>query len=130
MAKVRIRIESKRTTDVFWRFHGKSIDEPLNNDWWKSQPEKNIGVARAPFVHEETVDLEPGRHYVEYAASGSVPEYAWHAKIYVNERLVGEGDVGRRTHLKVTFLVGLVLAWPIPSPLLPQRIYLRPVMLG
>lgn len=129
MPEIKIRIESKATTDRYGRYHGKSIDEPLNNDWWRSQPEKNIGVSAGSFVHEETVDLDLGRHYVEYAASGYVPNYAWHAKIYINDKLVGEGDVGRHTHLKVNFLVGLTRAWPIPSPLLPMRVYLMPVRL-
>ena len=129
MAKIKIRIESEPTTDRYARFHGKSIDQPLKNDWQTSQPEKNIGIAGRSFTHDETVDLKLGKHYVEYAASGYVPNYAWHAKIYVNGKLVGEGDVGRRTHLRVNFLVGLLWAWPIPSLLLRARIYLMPVKL-
>ena len=132
MAKIKIRIESEPTTDRYARFHGKSIDEPLKNDWPTSQPEKNITMTSEPEkikVHEETVDLKPGKHYVEYATSGYVPNYAWHAKIIVNDRVAGEGDVGRHTHLRVNFLVGLLWAWPVPSPFLPQRIYLMPIKL-
>ena len=134
MAKIKIRIESERTTDIYARYHGKSIDEPLKDDWWTSQPEKKITMTSEPEeniikVHEETVDLTTGKHYVEYATSGYVPNYAWHAKIIVNDRVVGEGDVGRHTHLRVNFLVGLLWAWPIPSPFLPARIYLMPIKL-
>jgi len=81
-------------------------------------------------VHEEIVELPTGRHYVEYAVSGYVPDYAWHAKIYVNDKIFGEGDVGRRTHLRVNFLVGLLMVWPIPSPLRPGARYLMPVALS
>jgi len=126
--EIKIKIESKATTDTYVRFQGKSIDEPLNDDWWLSQPNKNIGIAAGSFTHEQTVDLKQGRHYIEYAASGYVPNYAWHAKIYVNDKLIGEGDVGRDTHLRVDFLVGLLWAWPMPS-LLSGRRYLMPVKL-
>jgi hypothetical protein len=42
---------------------------------------------------------------VEYAASGYVPNYAWHAKIYINDVLKAEADVGRYNHLRVYFEV-------------------------
>jgi hypothetical protein len=106
VTKVSIRIESYPTTDIYLRYHGKAVDQVLNDDWWVSQPHKNIGVTPPqPFTHEETLDLAEGEHTVEYAVSGYVPEYAWHAKIFVNGRLVAEGDVGRHNHLKAEFTV-------------------------
>lgn len=112
MALVTIRIESVRTTDVYWRSHGKAVDQVLNDDWWITQPEKVIATTGEPLVHEQTLDLADGGHTVEYAASGYVPDYAWHAKIFVNGELKAEGDVGRHTHLKTDFWVGpLPVEW-------------------
>jgi len=132
MAKIKIRIEAVSINDPYYREHAKGIDQPLNNTghWRATQPDKFLGIIRGTTVHEETVELSAGRHYVEYAVSGYVPNYAWHAKIYINDKLFGEGDVGRRTHLRVNFLVGLLMAWPIPSPLLPGRRCLMPAMLS
>jgi len=123
MVKVKIRIESEPTTDYHARYHGKAIDQILNDDFWISQPQKVIRVAASAFAHEESPDLAYGKHTVEYATSGSVPDYAWHAKIYlyvlgISKTLYAEGDVGRRTHLKATFYVGpLGPLPPIPLPL-------------
>jgi hypothetical protein len=106
--KVKIRVESTPTTDTWWRYHGLAVDQPLNEDFWISQPEKVIGVSPPqPFTYEAELDLAPGKHTVEYATSGYVPDYAWHAKIYVNDKLVAEGDVGRakENHLKAEFTV-------------------------
>jgi len=111
---VKIRIESRATTDTCWRSHGKAVDQPLDDYWWKSQPEKEIGVAGDSFTHEQELDLKRGLHTIEYATSGSVPDYAWHAKIYVNGKLMGEGDVGKHTHLKVRFWLGLILILRVP----------------
>jgi hypothetical protein len=108
MVKVTVRIESYPTTDIYWRSHGLAIDQELNEDWWISQPHKQIAVTPPqPFTHEETLDLAEGEHTVEYAVSGYVPDYAWHARVYVDGKLVAEGDVGRRKadHLKARFTV-------------------------
>jgi len=126
MVEVKIRIESVATTDKYVRSHAKSVDEPLDDTgrWQETQPDKFLGFAAGSFTHEQVVDLKPGVHYVEYAASGYVPNYAWHAKIYINNKLIAEGDVGRKTHLKAKFIVGLKRAWVLPSPLLPGRRYI------
>jgi hypothetical protein len=105
MVNVKIRIESYPTTDIYTRYHGKAVDQALNNDWWISQPEKNIATTPDPLTHEQTLDLAPGSHTVEYAVSGYIPNYAWHAKIFVNGKLLAEGDVARDQHLKATFEV-------------------------
>jgi hypothetical protein len=110
VVSVKIKVESYPTTDVYWRSHGLAIDQELNEDWWASQPHKQIAVTPPqPFTYETTVDLAPGSHTVEYAVSGYVPDYAWHAKIYVDDKLLAEGDVGRykQNHLKATFTVGI-----------------------
>lgn len=39
------------------------------------------------------------------AASGYVPGLAWHAKIYINDVLKAEGDVGRFNRLRANFAV-------------------------
>jgi len=125
--KVNIRIESEATTDKYVRAHAKSIDKPLDDTghWQETQPDYFLGYAGGSFTHEQTVELKPGWHYVEYAVSGYVPDYAWHAKIYLNDKLVAEGDVGRKTHLRVKFIVGLRRLLTLPSPLLPGRRYIR-----
>jgi len=130
VAEAKIRIESERTTDIYARSHGKAIDQVLNDDWWLSQPHKVIGVTGGRFVHEETVDLPYGKHTVEYAASGYVPNYAWHAEIYIYvlgifRTLIAEGDVGRHTHLKGTFYVGPLGPLPPPPIPLPRLIQSR-----
>jgi len=112
MTMVTIRIEAVRTTDTYVRSHGKAVDQVLNDDWWLTQPHKVIATTHMPLVHEETLDLPDGGHTVEYAASGYVPDYAWHAKIFVDGELKAEGDVGRHTHLKADFWVGpLPVEW-------------------
>ena len=106
MVKVNIRIESYQTTDTYARFHGKAVDQSLDSNFYETQPGKVIGTAGAAgLIHEQTVDLAEGTHYVIYGNSGYVPDYAWHAKIYINGGLVAEGDVGRRTHLRADFTV-------------------------
>lgn len=125
MAKIKIRIESVPTTDTYTRYHGRTIDEPLKEDFWVSQAGASI---RVPL--EETVELRMGKHYVEYGNSGLVPEYAWHARIYINDQLAGEGDVGRNQHLKVDFFVLLRRAIVRPKLLGPTRTYLSITMLA
>jgi len=126
MVNVRIKIESEATTDKYVRAHAKSVDKPLDKSgrWQETQPDNFLGFATGSFTHEQVVDLKPGRHYVEYAVSGYVPDYAWHAKIYINDKLIAEGDVGRKTHLKAKFIVGVKRIWVLPSPLLPGRRYI------
>jgi hypothetical protein len=131
MVKVTVKIESYPTTDVYWRYHGLAIDQELNEDWWVSQPEKNIATTPAqPFSYKTTVELAEGEHSVEYAVSGYVPDYAWHAKIYVDGRLVAEGDVGRlkANHLKAKFTVGA--APPPPTPPTAETWWLPIALIG
>ncbi len=102
--ETKITIQSSPTTDHCSRSHGRSIDAPLPNQWWTCSGYE-FNVTWKSFTYEEIVYLTHGNHYVEYAASGYVPNYAWHAKIYVNDILKAEGDVGRFTHLRANFAV-------------------------
>jgi rhodanese-related sulfurtransferase len=102
---VKIKIEAWPTTDIYSRSHGLAIDQPLPNDWW-NYPGYEFKVTGSAFTYETSVTIDtPGTHYVEYAASGYVPNYAWHAKIYINDVLKAEADVGRYNHLRVYFEV-------------------------
>jgi len=99
---ITIKIEAYPTTDFYLRYHGLSIDEPLPDMWWLYD-DYNIKTTGSTFTYEKTVVLERGSHYVEYAASGYPPDYAWHARIYINDVLKAEGDVGRHYHLRADF---------------------------
>lgn len=102
---VKIKIEAWPTTDIYSRSHGLAIDQPLPNDWW-NYPGYEFKVTGSAFTYETSVTIDTlGTHYVEYAASGYVPNYAWHAKIYINDVLKAEADVGRYNHLRVYFEV-------------------------
>jgi len=100
---VKIRIEAHSPTDRYWRFHGLSIDEPLDEEFWRTQPDKIIGVTSRPavFIWEEEFDLPAGRHTIFYGNSAYIEpaRYKWFAKMYVNDNLVAEGEVGRERHL-------------------------------
>lgn len=106
--KISVRIESEPTTDSYLRAHARAIDATLDNTghWQNTQPNYFIGFKARKFTYKEEVDVSPGRHSIEYAVSGYVPNYAWHAKVYINDKLMAEGDVGRKTHLKRYFMIG------------------------
>jgi hypothetical protein len=90
---------------VLGRSHGMAIDQPLPDYWWQLSGYE-FKVTGNAFTYDTSVTFGTiGTHYVEYAASGYVPNYAWHARIYVNGNLLGEGDVGRNQHLRVYFTV-------------------------
>lgn len=102
----KITIQSYRTTDIYSRSHGMAIDQDLPENWWQYSGYE-FKVTSQAFIYETWVYLTSGSHFVEYAASGYVPNYAWHAKIYVNGILKAEGDVGRNNanHLRAYFSV-------------------------
>lgn len=102
--QTKITIQSQPTTDTWSRSHGMAIDQPLPNNWWQYSGYEFKETWKA-FTYEKIVYFAYGSHYVEYAASGYVPNYAWHAKIYINDVLKAEGDVGRSTHLRADFAV-------------------------
>lgn len=102
--KCTLKIDSHPTTDYYSRSHGLAVDWDLPEGWWNYQGYQFLVTSQA-FVYTRTLYLLPGTHYVEYAASGYVPNYAWHAKIYINNVLIAEGDVGRQSanHLRGYF---------------------------
>lgn len=102
--KTVIKIQAWRTTDTYSRSHGLAVDRDLPENWWLLSGYQFL-VTASPFTYTTTVYLLPGDHFVEYAASGYVPNYAWHAKIYINDVLIAEGDVGRNSvnHLRGYF---------------------------
>lgn len=102
----KITIQSYPTTDSYLRSHGMAIDQDLPENWWQYSGYEFMVTSKA-FTYEKWVYLTYGSHYVEYAASGYVPNYAWHAKIYINDILKAEGDVGRynANHLRAHFSV-------------------------
>ena len=103
---VTIRIVSYPTTDYYTRSHGLAIDTPLPNPWWPPyQSGYEFLVTGSQFDYSRTVTLTLGSHYVQEAASGYVPNYAWHTKIYINGVLTAEGDVGRTNPLQANFNV-------------------------
>jgi hypothetical protein len=134
MVVVKVRVEAAPTTDYYLRYHGLAVDQGLDECFWDTQPDKIIQVTGDPFAYERDFDLAPGEHTVEYGNSGYVPDYAWHAKIYVDGRLVAEGDAGRNQHLKATFRVEIpppTPPTPTPKPeLKPWLAVAGPVVLG
>jgi hypothetical protein len=101
-----ITINSCPTTDTYPRSHGRSIDTPLPNPWWPPyQSGYEFATSSTCISNTIEVQLGTGSHYVQYAASGFTPSYAWHAQIYINGVLTAEGDVGRTTPLTAYFNV-------------------------
>lgn len=101
-----VKIESWRTTDTYSRSHGLSIDQALPVPWWPPyQSGYQFLVTSSPFTYNKEVFLPHGeQHFVEEAASGFVPSYAWHTKITItsaNGVTLAEADVGRDTHIRV-----------------------------
>lgn len=113
---VQITIDSWPTTDTLERYHGRTVDFPLMEDFWASQP-INPGPGDGPTIirtqgnpfsppYVENVDfLLPGQHYIEFGNSGYFPDYGWFAQIFVDGVLIAEGDVGRNQHLIGSFVI-------------------------
>lgn len=114
MPTTQIKIVASSETDPYSRIHGKSIDEELDYNFYDTQPDKIIGHAMREFKHVQEVNLKPGDHFVMYSNSGYHYD-PWYAKIYVNGKLVGKGNVYRSKPLRVYFSVGV--APPTPPKL-------------
>jgi len=103
---VSINIQAYPTTDIYPRSQGLAVDTPLPNPWWPPyQSGYEFETASGSFSYTTTVTLNHGSHYVQYAASGYIPNYAWHGKIYINGVLTAEGDVARDQPLQANFSV-------------------------
>ncbi len=102
---VTIKIVATAVADTYVRYHGKSVDEPLDPVFWDTQPDKVIGTTKGALEHTQTVQLAEGPHYVIYGNSAAVG-YIWHVQIFVNETLIAEGDVDRGSQLRGDFTAG------------------------
>jgi len=100
-----ITIVAWPTTDCtcYSRSWGLTTDQPLPVPWW---PQYQITVQNSNHTYTTSMTLATGQHYVEFGVSGFVPNYAWHAKIFVNGNFRAEGDVGRFNHLRAYLIVG------------------------
>lgn len=108
MPSVKIRIESFTSIDPYPRYHGKSVDSSLDQFFWSNEPSKIIGVAGQAFIHEQTVELSSGSHYIVYGNSGYVSlPYYWETKILVDGVIKAQGRTGRDGQLKADFTVGV-----------------------
>ena len=112
--KVEIEIVSKAVGDMYYRYHGKTIDKELSSNFWRTQREAVIGIAARSFRHTQKVELDPGRHYVVYGISTSVGY--WDATIRANGVVIGEGRIRRGQWLKAEFLVT-----PFPPYIIPIK---------
>jgi hypothetical protein len=105
LTSVTIRVRSGSAQDPYLRFHGLAIDQPLNDDFWNSQPEKVLGTSGKIGNFTKTLDLPSGEHTLEYATSADAG-YMWNAVVTVDRRPVAYGRTDRRTHIKGSFTVG------------------------
>jgi len=107
-----IEIYTYPTTDIYCRSIGLAIDRPLPVPWWPPyQSGYEIGTPSSQggncgsLTYYTYPQLAAGSHYVQVAVSGSVPDYAWHAIVYVNGAQIAQGDVGRNQILQANFNV-------------------------
>jgi hypothetical protein len=108
-----IHIHSYPTTDTFPRSHGLSVDTTLPNPWWPPyQSGYEFLQSSSAFDYYTTKVFcpnnpicTPGNHYIQEAASGFLPSYAWHTQIYINGAFNIEGDVARNQPLQASFAV-------------------------
>jgi len=101
-------VNSHPTTDTYCRSHGLAVDSALPVPWWPPyQSGYEFLVSCGSFTYTRYLYLDHGTHSVEEAASGFVPNYAWHSTvtIYVVATISISGDVGRYNHLAVSFNV-------------------------
>lgn len=99
-----VRIDSHPTTDFYTRSHGWALDRTLPVPWWPPyQSGYEFMVTGGAFSWTTYIAVAPGQQYVQEAASGSTPTYAWHTTIYINGAWIGEGDVGRNQILFLYF---------------------------
>mgnify|MGYP001069777684 CR=1 FL=1 len=123
MPKVQVVIDATAVDDPYLRYHGKAVDGTLNTSFWDTQPENNIGKATSVFHHEQTIDLRPGRHTIEYGVS-SYKGY-WSAKITVNGKEITSGDTTASKHLTGSFLLGPGFLLPVILPLQIRMLKIR-----
>lgn len=92
-----MKIEASTSRDPYPRFHGKSVDAPLDTWFWSNEPQKTIGTSGGSFTHTQTATGQ----FVEYGNSAE-RGYEWDAKIYVDGTLAAQGLVSRYEHLRAS----------------------------
>lgn len=103
--EVTIRVETSPVGDAYSRYHGVSLDSSLAASFWTEEPGKIIQTTRYAFSWEHTYALDLGSHYFIYSVSSYWSDYYWNAKIYVDDQLVAQGDVGYNHQLVAYFTV-------------------------
>jgi len=122
MPDVTIRIVGT-CPDGIKRYHGKAIDQTLD-DWFETaQPEKIFATQAPPLDHTQTVTLPEGKHRIEYAPA---TDFGWEVEIFVNEESLGKKDDIRRFNKYVAeFTVGepaggLLFGWGAFQQFIPM----------
>jgi len=102
-----IVIDAWPTTDTYPRSIGLSTDQSLPVPWWPPYQSgyEICSSCSSTFIYRTYPTFATGSHYVQLGVSGFTPNYAWHAKIFVNGALAAEGDVGRNQLLTANFNV-------------------------
>jgi hypothetical protein len=112
MVKCLISVYTRPINDTTARMFGLAIDQPLNPDFWTSQPEKVLKtpdgsplLRNKEFLYEITVDLPEGKHTLSFAPSS--PEgYTWEARAFLGGLFLGKAsDVTASKPLTVEFEV-------------------------
>ncbi len=107
--EVKIRIEANSAKDPYERIHGMTIDRSLLTPFWIIQEDVVIDTRSTPLAYEETVVLLPGPHYLIYGNSGCEAGLAWDVKVYINDKLEGQGKVSGTPDIpqfiKLTFTI-------------------------
>lgn len=104
MVSVEIKIVTMET-DPYARYHGRTIDEPLDSSFWDTQGGAQFTLTGSGFTYTEIVELAEGSHYVIYGNS-SISSYPWYAQIFANGALIAEGGAYRDRQLIGDFIVG------------------------
>jgi len=83
MALVSVDFACESRIDTEPRYFGKSVNEPLNADFWVSEPRKVVGVFRGSFGHSQTWGMPAGSQ-LTFEFNTSAPSSAgWICNVYV-----------------------------------------------
>jgi len=93
-------------SDPYGRYHGMTVDQSLNSDFWNTQTDTIFKTTGAGFTYTKTVEVAEGSHYIIYGNSAS-SSYPWYTKVYVDDVLIAEGNVTRYAQLRADFAVPL-----------------------
>lgn len=107
--QVKILIRANPTAIKYPRYHGLSIDEPLDRQFWETQPDKIVTISSRAWYEFFYRDLPEGEHYLIYGNSeySSASGVMWSTNIAVNDSLLAEEiPVDIYNPLRVNFYVG------------------------